>query len=141
MSSARLDDHDHENDDPRTPLLKTPPAAVLSKSPEWIASAFQNWFGWELISAVVAVVSLGAVAGVLAAYDGSSLPDWPSAITVCFLFPENPMIVAFFWKRGRVPLLSVVISFLSEKGYLDRTRCHFYSMMASTPSPPTMMEY
>ena len=94
MSSPQLNDDNESNDNPRTPLLKkaanpitTTATNVLSKSksksPEWIASAFQNWFGWEIISAVVAVVSLGAVAGVLATYDGSSLPDWPSAITVC----------------------------------------------------------
>ena len=37
---------------------------------------------WEIFSVLVAVLSLVPIISILAVYDSSSLPDWPSVITV-----------------------------------------------------------
>ena len=73
----------------RTPLLKKVSSHTDSLSQK-LSLLFQDWFLWELLSALLALLSLVAIVCVLAAYDSSSLPDWPSAITVGFS-PSSPV--------------------------------------------------
>ena len=54
-------------------------SSLISK----LGLSFQDWFSWELVSALVALVSVSAIIVVLAIFDNSSLPDWPSIFTVC----------------------------------------------------------
>lgn len=91
MSAFNGDQGDGTDDNPQTPLLKNASSTSHSLS-EWLALVFQDWFGWEIISALVALLSLAAIASVLAAYDSSSLPDWPSVITVGFLYRQKQKI-------------------------------------------------
>jgi len=81
MSAFRSDLGDDTDDNARTPLLKKASSTSHTLS-EWMTFSLQDWFGWEILSALTALLSLAAIAAVLAAYDSSSLPDWPSAITV-----------------------------------------------------------
>lgn len=66
---------------PQTPLLSksiSKTAAIGEKT----AVLLQDWWLWELASAVVASLATIAILLILLLYDGSSLPDWPSVFTV-----------------------------------------------------------
>lgn len=65
----------------QTPLLSKSipkPASIREK----VAVLLQDWWLWELASAVVASLAFIAILLILLLYDGSSLPDWPSVFTV-----------------------------------------------------------
>ena len=72
------------DDNVHTPLLKSISSTSYPSSwTERVATSFQDWFSWDLLSAAVATVSIVAIIILLAVFDNSSLPDWPSIITVC----------------------------------------------------------
>ena len=66
-----------------TPLLKSAGTGSECRT-QSIAKSFQDWFSWELLSATIAGLSMTAIVTVLAIFDDSSLPDWPSVFTVRF---------------------------------------------------------
>lgn len=73
--------------DSHTPLLNS---NALSKkgftaSSKRLSLSFQDWFSWDLASAFTASLSMAAIVILLAIFDGSSLPDWPSIFTVLCL--------------------------------------------------------
>lgn len=74
---------DHYPDDvnAHTPLLtkSLPKSASLSRK---ISLLLQDWWLWEILSALVAILATTAIIVILVLFDGSSLPDWPNAITV-----------------------------------------------------------
>lgn len=79
--AAHHDDGHNQDDDFRTPLLKKgmPKPAVVSNR---ISLLLQDWWLWEILSAIVAVLATSAIVVILVLYDNSSLPDWPSVFTV-----------------------------------------------------------
>ncbi len=92
--SSHLDGHaqnadpDERDADSRTPLLKRsvpkPPTALKE-----VSLLFQNWWMWEIVSAIVAVLAIVVIIVILVGFDQSSLPDWPSVFTVrsiCILY-------------------------------------------------------
>lgn len=73
--------------DIHTPLLNS---NALSKkgftaTSKRLSLSFQDWFSWDLASAFTASLSMAAIVILLAIFDGSSLPDWPSIFTVLCL--------------------------------------------------------
>lgn len=76
--------------DVRTPLLKhgVPEAASL---PRKIALLFQDWWLWEILSALIAILSSTLIVVILIIFDSSALPDWPSVFTVgCIILRCSP---------------------------------------------------
>lgn len=72
---------DEQDASSQTPLLKRPPrkpATVLAR----INLLLQNWWLWEILSAITAVLAFVAIIIVLVNFDQHSLPDWPSVFTV-----------------------------------------------------------
>ena len=67
--------------DPQTPLLKRS-APEGSSASRRISLRFQNWWLWEIVSAITAALSIIAIIIILVAFDQRSLPDWPSVFTV-----------------------------------------------------------
>ncbi len=88
--SPRSDEH---NADSRTPLLikSVPKPASISQR---IALLLQDWWLWELASVSIALLATIAIIVILALYDGSSLPDWPSVFTVRMSIISNPLFSA-----------------------------------------------
>ena len=86
------DDNGHNHDDSiTTPLLKKT-ASHTDSLLNQISLLFSDWFLWELLSVFVAVLALVPIVSILAVYDSSSLPDWPSVFTVgCFSFPSSDL--------------------------------------------------
>ena len=82
LSTMPQGSHTNEQDaNSQTPLLKRPlpkPATLLAR----ITLLFQNWWLWEIISAITAVLAFTVIIVILAIFDQSSLPDWPSVFTV-----------------------------------------------------------
>lgn len=94
---SHLDDHaqgsnPNERDaNSQTPLLKRPfpkPATVSAR----INLLFQNWWLWEIVSAMTAVLAITVIIVILVVFDQSSLPDWPSVLTVrsIYILYVNP---------------------------------------------------
>ena len=72
---------DAQDVDFRTPLLKQSvprPASVSRK----ISLLLQDWWLWEILSALTALISSTVIIVILVIFDSSSLPDWPSVFTV-----------------------------------------------------------
>ena len=78
--SSHIDDHAQDTDS-QTPLLKgsLPKSATVARR---ISLLFQNWWLWEIISATTAVLAIMVIVIILVVFDQSSLPDWPSVLTV-----------------------------------------------------------
>ena len=72
------DEHDGNS---QTPLLKKPKRQARLASTK-VSLLLQDWWLWELLSALLAILSTTAIIVILVRYDGSSLPDWPSVLTV-----------------------------------------------------------
>lgn len=72
---------DYDGLDSTTPLL-TKTLAQTKSLRQHVAFALQNWFLWEIISAITASIAIAMIVVLLAVYDSSSLPDWPSSLTV-----------------------------------------------------------
>ena len=72
---------DAQGVDSRTPLLKqsVPRPASLSRK---ISLLLQDWWLWEILSALTALISSTVIIAILVIFDSSSLPDWPSVFTV-----------------------------------------------------------
>ncbi len=68
-------------DDSRLPLLSKARVKSASTSHK-ISLLLQDWWLWELSSALTATLATSAIIVILVVYDGSPLPDWPSVITV-----------------------------------------------------------
>ena len=70
-----------QDEDSRTPLLKQsiPRPASLSRK---ISLLLQDWWLWEILSALTALISSTVIIVILVIFDSSSLPDWPSVFTV-----------------------------------------------------------
>lgn len=84
--------------DSATPLLQKTFTQTRSL-PQRLTLALQNWFLWEILSATTAVVAMAITVIVLAIYDSSSLPDWPSSITVgstAFGTYNNPLLMTIY---------------------------------------------
>lgn len=84
-SIGRSDGHGREIDelnDPTTPLLMSPSSHHTSIV-EKIISLLSNWWLWEILGAVTCLIAVFMIVLVLAVFDGSSRPDWPSIITAC----------------------------------------------------------
>ena len=67
--------------DSRTPLLKQSVPEPASLSPK-ISLLLQDWWLWEILSALTALISSTIIIVILVIFDASSLPDWPSVFTV-----------------------------------------------------------
>ena len=76
--SARYREHDGDS---RTPLLKKP-LPKANSSLKNFSLLLEDWWLWELISSLTAVIATTLIILILVLYDGSPLPDWPSVITV-----------------------------------------------------------
>lgn len=96
---SHLDGHAREADsydrnvDSQIPLLKKPipePAAASKR----IALLVQDWWLWEIVSALTAATAIAVIVTVLVAFDQSSLPDWPSAFTVRSIYvPDSDALL------------------------------------------------
>lgn len=77
---------DTQDVDSRTPLLKqsVPRPGSLSRK---ISLLLQDWWLWEILSALTALISSTAIIVILIIFDSSSLPDWPSVFTVRCILP------------------------------------------------------
>ena len=67
--------------DSQTPLLKKglpKPSSISQK----ISLLLQDWWLWEILSALIAILATSAIIVILVLFDSSSLPDWPSVFTV-----------------------------------------------------------
>ena len=128
MPVSSIDPDDGQDDGVHTPLLKKASRHTDSLSQK-VSLLFQDWFMWELLSAVLALLSLVAIVCVLAAYDSSSLPDWPSVITVGFslLSPviqtsteslQINTIISFFATIGKLSLTSTLGACISQSKWL-----------------------
>lgn len=71
--------------DSGTPLLKqsVPRPASLSRK---LSLLLQDWWLWEILSALTALISSTVIIVILVIFDSSSLPDWPSVFTVRCLY-------------------------------------------------------
>lgn len=79
MASGR----DHEVADVDAPLLQhLDPGKPARSTLTAIKTLCQDSFMFELISALLALLSLTVIVSVLACYNESALPDWPSIFTV-----------------------------------------------------------
>ena len=76
-SASNASDHETSG----TPLLRRSLHAKASSSGK-VSLLLQDWWLWELLSAVTATVATSAIVTVFVVFDGSALPDWPSVITV-----------------------------------------------------------
>lgn len=72
---------DQGDANPQTPLIKRS-LPKPSNASEKIASLFQDWWMWEIVSATTAALAVVVIVVVLVIFDQSSLPDWPSVFTV-----------------------------------------------------------
>ena len=75
------DDGDICGAEENTPLLK----AARLQSKRWthrITISLQDWFSWEILSALMTTASIAIIITILALFDDSSLPDWPFVFTV-----------------------------------------------------------
>ena len=67
--------------DSRTPLLKQSFQKPPSLSHK-LSLLLQDWWLWEILSALTALISSTVIIVILILFDSSSLPDWPSVFTV-----------------------------------------------------------
>lgn len=92
MSTNRVDGNVQvrHDVDSRSPLLikSLPKSSSLSTQ---ISLLLQDWWLWEISSAFVAILATAVIVIILALYDGSSLPDWPSMFTVRQSSDEFPV--------------------------------------------------
>lgn len=72
-----------ESNDPTAPLLKSQ-SSYHTRIVEKIASLLSNWWLWEILGAIICLIAFSMIVLLLAIFDGSSRPDWPSIITACF---------------------------------------------------------
>lgn len=97
-------------DDPRTPLLKSPSskrASVYSS----ILNLFSDWWLWELVEACTSILAILAIASILFVYDGSPLPSWPSIFTI-------NSVVSFLSAIGKLCIVSAVSSAINQCKWL-----------------------
>ncbi len=88
MSSYQADEaaqdgsHYNRDVDSQTLLLQKelPKSASIARQ---VSLLLQDWWLWEILSAITAILATTAIIFVLVLYDRSSLPDWPSVFTVC----------------------------------------------------------
>ena len=66
-----------------TPLLPTE-ATRRSISMTRLSVLLQDWWLWEIVSVVTCLLAIVVVILILAIFDSSSRPDWPSIINVGF---------------------------------------------------------
>lgn len=93
FSGSRRPDGRAQEADAQTPLLRKSlqkSAAVSTK----IALLLQDWWLWEILSAITGLVAIIVIIVILVLFDQSSLPDWPSVFTVRstnILHPNRPL--------------------------------------------------
>ena len=75
---ANLDERDVNS---QTPLLSESLNTAISASGN-ISLLFQNWWLWEILSAGTAITAIAVIIIILAVFNQSALPDWPSVFTV-----------------------------------------------------------
>lgn len=78
IQEANLDEQDTHS---QSPLLRAYHKQPIPASPK-IPLLFQNWWLWEIVSASTAFLAIVVIIIILAVFDQSSLPDWPSVLTV-----------------------------------------------------------
>ena len=72
---------DYESAD-NIPLLNNNTTRRASSTANRLGSLFQDWWLWEVVGATTCVLALSVIIIILAVFDASSLPDWPSVFTV-----------------------------------------------------------
>lgn len=77
-----------------TPLLETSTRPRASSLATKLGALLQDWWLWEIVSATTCILALSVIIIILALYDSSSLPDWPSVFTVR---RPNPFFVSTEW--------------------------------------------
>ena len=80
-------------EDARIPLLNGSPFQRNSK-PQSVSSLLQDWWLWELLSALVASLATTAIIVILLIYDSSPLPDFPSVFTVRHVYMRLNLCLA-----------------------------------------------
>ena len=110
-------DSEHQNgeheriDNSMTPLLKDqtldPDSSLFSKA----AALLQDWWLWELLGSGTSILAMTAIVVILAIYDSSSLPDWPSSITI-------NSTISLFSTIAKLSMLSSVGATISQSKWL-----------------------
>ena len=80
-SHAQAANSDERDADVQTSLLNKytfQPATVSQRA----ALLFQDWWLWEIASALIAVLAITVIIVILVVFDQDSLPDWPALFTV-----------------------------------------------------------
>lgn len=78
IQEADLDEQDTHS---RIPLLRASHNESIPASQK-VPLLFRNWWLWEIVSAGTAFLAIVVIIIILAIFDQSSLPDWPSMFTV-----------------------------------------------------------
>ncbi|KAK0507926.1 hypothetical protein JMJ35_009815 [Cladonia borealis] len=101
---------DAQDVDSRTPLLKqsVPRPASLSRK---ISSLLQDWWLWEILSALTALISSTVIIVILVIFDSSSLPDWPSVFTI-------NSTISFFAVITKLAITSALGASISQSKWL-----------------------
>jgi len=115
------------NVDAQTPLLKKT-VATSNSLLHAIALSFQDWFSWEILSAITATVAVAAIIIILAVYDESSLPDWPSVFTArvsdrvlaCHSLNIRQInsVVSLFGTISKMAVMSIIGASISQSKWL-----------------------
>ena len=95
FSGSRRPDGRAEEADAQTPLLRKSFQKSAAASTK-LALLLQDWWLWEILSAITAVIATMVIIVILILFDRSSLPDWPSVFTVRstnILHPNRPLKV------------------------------------------------
>ena len=111
MTLSQSNDLDGHSSDPDsyTPLLtKSLPKSASATAK--VGLLLQDWWLWEIIAAVGAIIATSSVIIILVLFDGSPLPDWPSVLTVI----TDPMLPILLFGFNLICLqLNSVISFFA----------------------------
>lgn len=68
--------------DTRMPLLNNDASRRTTSTAKKLGGLFQDWWLWEVMGATTCLLALSVIIVILAVFDSSSLPDWPSVFTV-----------------------------------------------------------
>lgn len=74
-------DNEEQSTNYTTPLLKASDSQSSSIL-QSVGKLLQDWWLWEVIASLTSLLSITAITVILIIYNSSSLPDWPSFLTV-----------------------------------------------------------
>lgn len=99
IQEVNLDEQDTHS---QVSLLRASPIPASQRIP----LLSPNWWLWEMVSAGTAFLAIVVIIIILAIFDQSSLPDWPSAVTVRSIYPlpHNLLLKSCVDKFSHLPV-------------------------------------